>query len=596
MTDRRGMMKIVAAGGVAGLAGCAGNDGGGDGEDDDLGNTLVGPDGEPVTLKFVYRTGTETGKTTAQFMKQELGKIGIGVEFDSAPFNTLLDRYASNKPEGGEATFNGGDRDESVSAEPWDLLWGIGFNTYPMTPTSIAPFFIDERKTDRATINFYGYRPSGDRDVAAEIDELAQETDAQKRQAGFADLFGFISEDQPFGMIGFGDDIWGFRSDVKHTETGFNFGWDYQKWHFEGSASSPRGEYIHGETTDASTLNFVQISDEPSSLRVGLTMDGAYTVNSNMEVEPRWVEAINTEDKQTYEFKLRENLRWSDPYGQMTAEDWVYFITEVRQAEENWAGDTNRGDWFAGEEPIPVEQTGEFTFEVRLPEVDPDFPRKPIMWGAYCMPKELIEPYVEEQDGEGLNKDEEVRTLAYTGNLGPYKYESWERESRFRAVRNDDYYLREVEGYENAPLFERYAYQVFSEESTQLSALETGEITQAELPSEKADKFKDMNNVNVTLSPTPYISVLAYNQRANGWEPFREPEVRRAFAYAINKKAIAEQINRGYVTPAHTYQPEWSDWFDNSKVTRTGVGDSHSYARAKQLIDEALDDYEYVDQ
>ncbi|XVH30904.1 ABC transporter substrate-binding protein [Haloferacaceae archaeon DSL9] len=590
------MLKAVGIGGAVGLAGCMSGDGDGDGSGDGLGDTLVGPDGEQVSLKFMYRTGTDTGETTAQFIGSELEQIGFNIEYDAAPFDNLIGEYMSTGPEGGEtAGFNAGDRDEFWSPQDWDLMWGVGFNTYPMTPASTATFFTDERNTGAADINFYGYRPSDGRDMQETFQEITVETDEDERRARFAELFGYISEEQPFGMISFGEDIHAFQSNVENVEPGFAIGYQSQRWAFSDGGGNAGNAFIFGDSSDASTLNFLRISDTSSSARVLLTMDGAYTINNDLEVEPRWVESIEANDDFTrYDFTFRDNLRWSDPYGQMTADDWVYFIENVRQGEDNWAGDTNRGQWFVGEEPIQAEAVDDLTLRLTLPETDPDFPRKPVMWATFCMPRDLVEPYVEAQDGEGLNEDEEVTTLSYAGNLGPYTYDTWERDSRFTATRNDDYYLREVEGYADTPNFDERTYQVFDEESTRLSAMESGEITHTELPPERASSFEEMDNVQIELAETPYISVLSYNQRANGWEPFREKEVRQAFAYAVDKQTITDDILRGYAVPAHTYQPQFSDWYDDSEVMETGVGDSHDYARAKELLNDALDDYEYV--
>jgi peptide/nickel transport system substrate-binding protein len=320
-------------------------------------------------------------------------------------------------------------------------------------------------------------------------------------------------------------------------------------------------------------------------------MDGAYALDNDDEFVPRWIESYDTADKRTYEFVLRDGLRWGGDYGQMTADDWVYYIREVHQAESNWAGDVNTSDWFRNDEPIPVEKTGRLSFELQLPEVDPDFVMKPVMWGAYCMPRALVEPYREEEDGEGLNQDEAVQTLAYaSGTLGPYAFDRWDRESVFVATRNEAYYgagdLFEGE----APYFDRRSYQVFGEESTRLSAFTTGEITSTDLPPKRAAEFEEAAGTKVVRVPSAFCGMLVYNQRANGWAPMRERGVRQALTTAIDKRTVVEQINRGFAEPAFTHQPEYSRWFSDEKVTRFGHGESYGTARAQRLLADALPD------
>ncbi|WP_396613100.1 ABC transporter substrate-binding protein [Haloferax sp. S1W] len=607
--DRRSLLRTIGAGGLVGLAGCTGDggenatttgDGDGGGGDDststpaqDLGDTLVGPDGEQVTLSMVYSTGSETTKTIAQFMKQEYGKMGIGVELTGVPFNTMLSKYAQNtyKPDDSEerSSFNAGPRDEATSQEQWDLMLGIGFNSYPRTPTAIRPFWTSEKKRKQSTVNFYGYRPS--EDIAGMLDEASQETDEAKRQELLANVFGVLSHDQPVNFYEFSVDLNGFQKGINGIDAGPSIGYNAQQFFRGESGSTPSvaDAYSVGAGTDAKTLNPIRINDTSSSNRLSLTLDGAYSLDNDDNVVPRWVESIDTDDKQNYEFTLRDNLQWGGDYGQMTADDWVYYIKEVHQAEDNWAGDVNQSDWFRGEEPIPVEKTGKLSFEIQLPEVDPAFVKKPIMWGAMCLPKGLVEKYRDMDDGGNkLNQSTEIQEITYSGNLGPYTFERWDRESVFVAKRNENYYLREVEGYDGTPYFEQKKYQVFGEQSTRLSAFETGEVSYTGIPSSKAKKFEDLSSTKVIQTPNAFCSILAYNQRANGWDQLRTREIRKALSMGVNKQTIVENIDRGYAKVAHTHQPEYSDWFDDSKVEKTGVGEHYGTANAKQMLADNL--------
>jgi peptide/nickel transport system substrate-binding protein len=363
-----------------------------------------------------------------------------------------------------------------------------------------------------------------------------------------------------------------------------------------GSASTGTGRaYVSASSTDAESLNWLTIADSTSGGFIGTCLDGAWAIDPNQEVFPLWCD-VDSDDGRVYEISLRENLEWGAGYGQMTAGDWVYMIREVFQAEENWSGYPNTDDWFRGDEPIPVEQTGTLTFEIRLPEVDPDFPFKPVMWGQNCAPKGILEKYVPERDGEGLRQDEELNTLAYAGNLGPYTYEEWQRDSQFVAVRNDDYYLAEAEDlseeWRDVPNFARNVTRVIKEESTRLGALESGSVTAAGIPPGKANRFEEMSGVDVNVSPQPFVSVLAYNQRANGWTPFRRKAVRQALAHAVDKETIADTIYRGYAQVAQTMQPKWSKWYSDDRVTNYGVGDRYGEV-TRDLLADALSDTEY---
>ncbi|WP_049987608.1 ABC transporter substrate-binding protein [Halobellus rufus] len=362
----------------------------------------------------------------------------------------------------------------------------------------------------------------------------------------------------------------------------------------DGDGVDDRPDYVEGTATGTRTLNFLSVDDEPSLNRVQLALDGPYAVTPEQEIFPLWAD-MSTDEGRVYTVELRDGLEWGAGYGPMTADDWIYTITEVFQADPNWAGFPNAGQWRQNGEPIPVEKTGPRSFEIRLQSVDPAFPLRPVMWGQPCMPKALIERYRPDEDQEGLQQDEDVQTLAYAGNLGPYRFERWNRESEFVAVRNDEYYLREAddvpEAWRDAPYFDSYTYEVVPEESTRLSALRTGELTATDVPETRVEQFEDRDDIDVKVFPQAYMTSLIYNQRANGsfYEALREPSVRRALAHAVDKRAIVDEILRGYGNVAHTFQPTFSKWYADGEVTEYGVGDAYSHERAREFLESGLD-------
>lgn len=365
------------------------------------------------------------------------------------------------------------------------------------------------------------------------------------------------------------------------------------------------GTYREALSTDAQSLNVLFQSDGASAKFVDATMDYAYDFRSVDDIVPLWVESYAETDKTEWTFTLRDELRWSDPYGALTAEDWVYTAQNVYGAKapgesktkKNWAGAVQYADW----KDLTVEKRGKRTVRVTLPKPEPAFVASTAFWGGRCLPKELIRGYVEDGDVEGLKRDEELNTLSYTGNLGPYDFEEWERESRFVATRAEEYYLREVAGtgdiperFAEAPYFERYELQVLPEESTRLSALREGELTFYEnVPAQKVERFRGMDHLEFRFPPNPLCSMVYYNQRPNGWEMLDRASVRRALSTAVSKRAIAENVYRGYPTVAQTFQPEWSPWYAPDRIEAFGVGDGYGAEKAREMLSDALSDTDY---
>lgn len=365
----------------------------------------------------------------------------------------------------------------------------------------------------------------------------------------------------------------------------------------DGSSGLPeRNEYVSAESADAETLVHHQIADAVSGGYVRLTLDGAYGVTTDVEVFPLWMDINQADDEgRVYEAELREGLEWSDPYGSMTAEDWVYHIQNIHKGEENWAGSQKATSW----QGIQVEETGERTFEITLSAPNTDFPFEPVLWAANCYPKDLVEPYIEEQDLEGLQQDEELNELSYTGNLGPYKYERWDRGAEYVVTPNEDYYIKDAddvpEAWLEAPHFDSYSSRVVEEESSRLEALRNREVTTTGIPKDRVEEFRGVEGIEVYEIPQPFLAYMPYNQRRNGWEGLKNQEVRQALSSAVDKAEIVNDVLRGFGNVAHTHQPEWSKWFSDDSVVRFGEGETYDPEGARETLADALPEYGYND-
>jgi peptide/nickel transport system substrate-binding protein len=195
------------------------------------GQTLVDGDGEQVSLSLFFDQGQNTEQTTAEFVAQEFGNnAGIDVEIKAT--SSFIGKYARNAPPEGEdvswsaGPFNGGPRDVSTSAEPWDMALNLAFNTYPYTPSSSKGFF-----ETRGTINYYGYQPTVD--IAARYEEAATTVDEERRRELFGEAFGLINEDQPFGFVVLSTDIIGAQDELVGPTPDFASGYDYQTYYFK---------------------------------------------------------------------------------------------------------------------------------------------------------------------------------------------------------------------------------------------------------------------------------------------------------------------------------------------------------------------------
>ncbi|WP_126663344.1 ABC transporter substrate-binding protein [Haloterrigena salifodinae] len=608
---RRRLLKAVGVGTTVGIAGC-GRDGGNEDEDgdDDSGDAeLIGPDGTQVELLLACIEGNDAVETAAEIIAAEVADLGVAVSLERVSYDRLLRQYVRNRylgdgdPEWTAGPNNAGPREETASESAWDLMFGVAFNTYPRTPAAIDAFWLE-----RAPTNYYGYVPEAD--IESRLEAFRTTTDPDERRAPIAEVLGALSEEQPVNFLAMSDDVIGYRRSVRGPVEAFGGNWDSATWYVDedGDGNENEGgptasdEWVWGVEGEAEGLYFPERTDSRATARINLTLDGAYDVDENGTVRPLWMDITDTGSGQVYVCELRDTLRWGDDYGRMTADDWVYQIENVHTIDGGrdhpWNEPTppsNRvDDWAAVEN---VEQTSESEFQLELESVNPDFPLEPVLWGSYCAPKELYEAHV--PDADALRASDAFAELSFTGNLGPYTLERWDRTQEFVTARNEEYYMREHaddvdDAWRDAPYFERYSYRVIGDRTDRLEALADGELTATSIPPERYADIREADAVEIYEIPQPFLTIVAYNQRANGWAELRTREVRQALSMAVEKPAITEDAFRGLAEWTHTFQPRWSSWYDDSQITPFGVDKSYDKDRARELLAEhTTSGYEY---
>lgn len=362
-----------------------------------------------------------------------------------------------------------------------------------------------------------------------------------------------------------------------------------------GSGDEDRDTYDTAAAASFETLNPIYNTENGAGVAIARALDQGYTFNEENEVVPLLYD-LSTEDGEVWTFEVRDNLEFSDPYGQVTAEDFVYLIQEVHQSD--WANSAATINWGG----VDVEQTGELEFQATLESANLLWPETfdPLL---YPIPRDLIEPYVEDEDVEGMQQDEELLELTFSGNLGPYVMDEWNRGSGTQYSRNDDYYLQEADDlpdeFDDAPYFEGGSITYLEEQSSRLGALETGEVDSAAIPPERYEEYDNRDDVYVNQVPTPYNTIISVNMRDNGWTTgpgnlFRHKEFRQAVNAAISKQDLIDGVYRGLAQPHYTWQPRFTDFYPgDDDLPQFGMDDEYGRDFARSLAQEAIDQSEY---
>ncbi len=163
------------------------------------------------------------------------------------------------------------------------------------------------------------------------------------------------------------------------------------------------------------------------------------------------------------------------------------------------------------------------------------------------------------------------QTITEVVGTGPYKFVSWEKGKRVILERNDDYWG-------SKPPIKRIEWLIIPEASTRLAALLAGDVDFAfNLPPTDLDRVKNDPRFEV-LTPTSnrviFITILPKG-------PLKDPRVRQALNYAVDKNAIINNVLYGLAIPADSPIPP--HFFGYARM------EPYSYdpQRARKLLEEA---------
>lgn len=139
---------------------------------------------------------------------------------------------------------------------------------------------------------------------------------------------------------------------------------------------------------------------------------------------------------------------------------------------------------------------------------------------------------------------------------GPFMYKEWRKGNYFHAVRNPDYWRKEL------PYLDEVFYRPMPDDQTRQAALAAGNIDVSLVPAPRdvAAAIRDKSFKVIDPGDLGTVFVMI-SWRANS---VQDPRVRQALAYATDRAALNKAINRGIYKLART--PFGSGLFPHEKV------------------------------
>ncbi|GKS94986.1 ABC transporter substrate-binding protein [Acidovorax sp. SUPP2825] len=166
---------------------------------------------------------------------------------------------------------------------------------------------------------------------------------------------------------------------------------------------------------------------------------------------------------------------------------------------------------------------------------------------------------------------------------GPYKITSVVPGQGVTMVKNTAYFKDSPAG---QPKIGTVKFTVIRDPEARMAQLMTGAVDWIwRVPADQADSLKAAPNLSVLSGETMRVGFISINNNGTTPEaaPFKDPRVRQALNYAINRKGLADSLVRGGSQPV--YAPCFRTQFgcDTSKVQQY----EYNPAKAKALLAEA---------
>lgn len=285
----------------------------------------------------------------------------------------------------------------------------------------------------------------------------------------------------------------------------------------DGSTSADKDTFTIALDSDIVKLDPAFAYDFTTNPVVNQITQGLLSFDENNELQPMLASSWEQVDDVTYVYQIRDDVTFSDGSA-MTMDDVLYSLERTRDP------DTASYLGWMFDNVASIEQTGDWELTVTLSQPDATWQYVPGTTACHIISKAYAEKV-----GDKLGTPE--------GGLvgtGPYKYVSWQNGASVELTRNENYWG------EDAGYFDNLTFKIITEDTTRVTALQTGDVDCTVAPPESMlDVLKSDENLTLTASPGFGVTFLAFNtQKA----PFNDAKVRQAIYSAIDLDTIYETL------------------------------------------------------
>jgi peptide/nickel transport system substrate-binding protein len=295
-----------------------------------------------------------------------------------------------------------------------------------------------------------------------------------------------------------------------------------------------------------------------------LVFDPLVRFRQDLSLEPRLAKSWEQIDERTTRFHLRDGVRFHSGR-EMTAADVVWTFDRLKQSPDFKAlFEPFEGAKAIDDHTVDLITKGPYPLVLNL--------------ATYIFPMDRA--FYSGTDERGAPKDAVVKhgssfASANMSGTGPFIVTNREQGIRLELKRFADYWDKASPGN-----VDEIVLTPIKEPATRVAALLAGDVDFiAPVPPTDLKRIKSAGCC--TLVTMPSTRVLTFELNQNRVEAFKDPRVRKAMSYAINRKGIAKKIMRDFATAAGQLSPPGYAGHDPALLP------PYDLAKAKALMQEA---------
>lgn len=319
----------------------------------------------------------------------------------------------------------------------------------------------------------------------------------------------------------------------------------------KGRAAVPRygGAYRRPLANNPSTLDPHLITDTYGHTVAQQIFDGLVQYDGTLTIIPAIAESWKaTRDGLMWTFFLRKGVKFHNGR-EVVADDVVYSFTRIldpktnSKAAEIFLKVKGAKDFVEGRAKTVqgLRALDRYTVQIELGETAAPFVASLAIGYAKIVPREVVE---ELGPGFGLRP---VGT-------GPFKFLRWKKDEEIVLEANKDYYA-------GRPFLDRLEYRIFPghQRDAMLASFERGDLEDTDIPASELARVQANGRYQFVRRQILGVRFFGFNTSEGS---LANRMVRQAFNYAIDREAMARDINKNRYKPGHSFLPPGTYGYD----------------------------------